>query len=155
MKPDDDNQEQKGVGAMPPSEEAPASSAVAIPHAPGQIWVEDRTRVGVGRGASVSGRLIFHEPVRIEGHFRGEVSATDLVVIAEGGSIHGRVRATRMLVLGELRGDLAGCERAVLGPRSRFYGRIETASLVVCEGAYIDGDVRMPKASLRPASRSA
>jgi cytoskeletal protein CcmA (bactofilin family) len=153
--PEDDNQETRAVGTMLPTDQALTSAAAAVPHAPGPMWVEDRTRVGVGRGASVSGRLVFHEPVRIEGHFRGEVSASDLVVIAEEGSVHGRVRAARMLILGELRGDLAGCERAVLGPRSRFYGRLETASLTICEGAYIDGDVRMPKASAHRVSRSA
>ncbi len=154
MKPPDYIKGTKGEGLALPGEQAPGPAAT-IPRAPGQVWVEERTRVAVGRGAGVSGRLIFHEPVRIEGHFRGEVSASDLVVIAEEGSVHGRVRAPRMLILGELRGDLTGCERAVLGPRSHVYGRIETASLTVCEGAYLDGDVRMPKASLARESRSA
>jgi cytoskeletal protein CcmA (bactofilin family) len=136
-----------------PQEQVPAPSAT-VPYAPGQVWVEERTRVAVGRGASISGRLIFHEPVRIEGYFRGEVVATDLVVIAQEGSVQGRVRAPRMLVLGELRGDVTECERIVLGPRSRLYGRIETVSLTICEGAYLDGDIRMPKAALDRARQT-
>jgi cytoskeletal protein CcmA (bactofilin family) len=121
--------------------------AATIPRAPGQAWVEERTRVAVGRGASVSGRLIFHEPVRIEGSFRGEVNAADLLVIANDGSVEGRVRAPRMLILGELRGELTGCHRLVLGPRSRVHGRIETIILTVCEGAHLEGEVRMPRTS--------
>jgi hypothetical protein len=41
-----------------------------LPNTPGQAWIEERTRVAVGRGINVSGRLVFQEPVRIEGRFR-------------------------------------------------------------------------------------
>src|SRR5713226_5214129 len=81
-----------------------------VPNAPGQAWVEERTRVAVARNITVSGRLVFHEPVRIEGRFRGEVSSVD---------------------------------RVVLGPRSRVFGRIEAKRLTICEGALLNGDVRM------------
>ncbi len=91
----------------------------------------------------VAGRLVFTEPASIEGRFRGEVRSSDLVVIAETGVIEGKVFAPRLLVMGELRGDIAGAERVVLGPGSRVYGNIEVRSLTICEGAYFDGGVRM------------
>ena len=122
-----------------------------IPPAPGASWVEERTRVAVGRNVNVSGRLVFQEPVRIEGKFRGEVSSSELVVISEYGSIEGRVRSPRLLVLGELRGDVVGALLVVLGARGRVFGRIEANSLRVCEGAILEGDVRVCGAG--PASR--
>lgn len=125
----------------------PAGPVAEVPRAPGQAWVEERTRVAVGREAHVSGRLVFHEPVRIEGRFRGEVSSLDLVVISAEGSIEGRVRAPRLLILGELRGDIIGAARVVLGPKSRINGRIEAQQLTICEGASINGDIRMPGAA--------
>jgi cytoskeletal protein CcmA (bactofilin family) len=124
------------------------SPALVIPHAPGQEWVEERTRIAVARNVNVSGRLIFQEPVRIEGRFRGEVSSTDLVVISENASVEGHVRAPRLMVLGELRGDAVGSKFVVLGPGARVFGRIEAESLTVCEGARLNGDVSMP--ALRP-----
>jgi cytoskeletal protein CcmA (bactofilin family) len=117
---------------------------ISIPPIPGQAWVDERTRVAVGRNVNVSGRLVFQEPVRIEGNLRGEVTSSDLVVISEHGSIEGRVRAPRLLVLGELRGDVTESRLVVLGPRARFFGRIEAGSLRVCEGALLEGDVVMP-----------
>jgi cytoskeletal protein CcmA (bactofilin family) len=152
MKNDDNLTGPKPVGRTEPKETA--GPAAVVPYAPGQVWVEERTRVAVGRGATISGRLIFHEPVRIEGYFRGEVIATDLVVIAQEGSVQGKIRAPRTLILGELRGDINECERVVLGPRARVYGRVETSALTICEGAYLDADVRMPKASLERAKQS-
>ena len=109
----------------------------------GGAWTEERTRVAVGRNVNVSGKLIFHEPVRIEGRFRGEVRSAELVVVAEGAMIEGRVFAPRLLVMGELRGDVTGCDRMALGPRSRVHGNIVTANLTVDEGAYLEGYVRV------------
>ena len=113
----------------------------ALPLAPGQAWIEERTRVAVSRNINVSGKLVFQEPVRIEGHFRGEVSSSDLVVISEGGAVDGRVKTPRLLILGELRGDIVGSKSVVLGPRSRVKGRIEAERLTVCEGARLEGDL--------------
>ncbi len=114
-----------------------------IPQDAGAAWAEERTRVAVGRNVNVSGKLIFSEPVRIEGRFRGEVRSAELVVIAEEGSVEGTVTAPRLLVMGELRGDIAGCDRVVLGPRAKVFGNIATRNLTVREGAYFEGTVRM------------
>jgi cytoskeletal protein CcmA (bactofilin family) len=117
--------------------------AGALPNAPGQAWIEERTRVAVTRNVNVSGRLIFQEPVRIEGRFRGEISSSELIVISEEGSVDGRVKTPRVLILGELQGDIVGSKSVVLGPRARVRANIEADSLTVCEGARLDGDVRV------------
>jgi cytoskeletal protein CcmA (bactofilin family) len=113
----------------------------SMPLAPGQAWIEERTRVAVSRNINVSGKLVFQEPVRIEGRFRGEVSSSDLVVISEEGTVDGRVKTPRALILGELQGDIIGSKSVVLGPRSRVRGRIEAERLTVCEGARLEGDL--------------
>jgi cytoskeletal protein CcmA (bactofilin family) len=100
-------------------------------------------RVAVGRNINVSGRLIFHEPVSLEGRFRGEVSSAELVVIAEEGTIEGKVRAPRLLIMGELRGDVVASKRVVLGPHARVHGNIEAENLAINEGAHFYGHVQM------------
>ncbi|HEY6298502.1 MAG TPA: polymer-forming cytoskeletal protein [Candidatus Binatus sp.] len=117
-------------------------------------WAEARTRVAVGRNVNVSGKLIFHEPVRIEGRFKGEVRSVELVVIGEDGMVEGKVFAPRLLIMGELRGDVVGCEGVVLGPRAKFFGNIETRELTVAEGAYLDGNVRMTRNSAEKTAAS-
>jgi cytoskeletal protein CcmA (bactofilin family) len=127
------------------SEHESALGSAQIPNQPAAAWVEERTRVAVGRNINVAGRLIFHEPVRIEGQFRGEVSSAELVVISEEGRIEGKVRAPRLLIMGELRGDVEGTRRVVIGPHGRVHGNIETESLTICEGAQLWGHVRMTR----------
>ncbi|HVN64489.1 MAG TPA: polymer-forming cytoskeletal protein, partial [Candidatus Binataceae bacterium] len=106
-------------------------------------WTAEHARVAVGRNVNVSGKLIFNEPVRIEGRFRGEVRSDSLVVIAETGMVEGKVTAPRLVVLGEMRGDIEGSERVMLGPHSKAIGNIDTRKLTICEGAWMDGHVRM------------
>jgi cytoskeletal protein CcmA (bactofilin family) len=125
-----------------------------IPQDAGVAWAEERTRVAVGRNVNVSGKLIFHEPVRIEGRFRGEVHSVELVVVGEEGMIEGKVFAPRLLVMGELRGDVVGCDRMVLGPRAKFFGNIQTRNLIVAEGAHLDGNVRMTGISVEKTAVS-
>lgn len=117
------------------------------PNAPGRTWIEERTRVAVSRNINVSGRLIFQEPVRIEGRFRGEISSSELVVISEGAVVEGRARTPRLLVLGELHGEVLGSKSVVLGPHAKVDATVETENLTVCEGAKLEGDIRV----IRPA----
>ena len=119
-------------------------------HSP-NAWVQERTRVAVGQGVNVSGRLIFNEPVRIEGTFRGEVSSSSLVVIAETGTVEGKMKASKLVVLGEMRGDIVDASRAYLGSHARVYGDITAENLTVCEGAYFSGNVKMTS---RPVAES-
>lgn len=114
-----------------------------IPFDAGSAWAEARTRVAVGRNVNVSGKLIFNEPVRVEGRFRGEVRSGELVVISESGMVEGKITAPRLLIMGELRGDVSGCDRIVLGTRAKVFGNIEARNLTVREGAYLDATVHM------------
>jgi cytoskeletal protein CcmA (bactofilin family) len=116
-------------------------TAGSLPYVPGATWIEERTRLAVSRNINVSGKLVFQEPVRIEGNFRGEVSSGDLVVISEEGAVNGRIHAPRILILGELHGDVFGAKSVVLGARSHVKGRIEAETLTVCEGARLEGDL--------------
>jgi len=142
----------EAIGARTSSTAVPGESfrqpAPILPHTPGDAWIEERTRVAVGRGINVSGRLVFQEPVRIEGRFRGEVSSSELVVISEQASVEGKVRTPRVLILGELSGDIVGAKSTVLGPRARVRGNIDTENLTICEGAQLEGDVRTGAAAV-------
>jgi cytoskeletal protein CcmA (bactofilin family) len=134
----------QGRGAKTPDQSSMTETYSAqIPFDAGTAWAEARTRVAVGRNVNVSGKLIFNEPVRIEGRFRGEVRSVDLVVISEPGMVEGKITAPRLLIMGELRGDVTGCDRIVLGTRAKVFGNIEARNLTVREGAYLDATVHM------------
>ncbi len=108
-------------------------------------------RPSLGPDTAVSGRLSFTVPTRIDGRLRGEVRASDLLVVGEDAVVEGVVRAQTLVVLGEVRGDIRGAERVEIGPGGRLMGTVETHSLVVKAGGCLDGDCRIspPRATLR------
>ncbi len=103
-------------------------------------------RPSLGPDTAVSGRLSFTVPTRIDGRLRGEVRASDLLVVGEDAVVEGVVRALRLVVLGEVRGDIRGAECVEIGPGGRLMGTVETNSLIVKEGGCLDGDCRISPA---------
>lgn len=103
-------------------------------------------RTSLGPDTAVSGRLSFTVPTRIEGRLRGEVRASDLLVVGEDAVVEGIVRAQRLVVLGEVRGDIRGADLVEIGPGGRLMGTVETHSLVVKKGGCLDGDCRIAPA---------
>jgi cytoskeletal protein CcmA (bactofilin family) len=100
-------------------------------------------RTSLGPDTVVNGRLSFTEPTRIEGTLRGEVRASDMLVVGETATVQGVVRALKLIVLGEVRGEARAAEWVEIGRSGRLTGKIEAQSLVVREGGYLNGDCRI------------
>ena len=100
-------------------------------------------RPSLGSDTSISGRLSFTGPTRIDGRLRGEVRANELLVVGEDAIVEGVVRAAQLVVLGEVRGDVRGAERVEIAPGGRLMGSVEAQSLIVRAGGYLDGDCRI------------
>lgn len=123
--------------APPPPPPRPADPAPAFLTPPAHI------RAMLDRESTVSGKLSFAGPTRIDGTLRGEVRASDLLVIGECGSVDGTVRAVSLLVLGRVDGQVLGAERVEVGPQGRLTGSVETQVLVVHDGGQIEADCRV------------
>lgn len=116
-------------------------------------WREIRTFLDPG--TQVSGKLNFTTPTRIEGRMRGEVRASDLLVIARGGQLQGTVWPTSLVVAGEVRGQILGADRVEIQPGGRVAGTIETKVLIIADGAIFEGDCRMAADAAREIEQPA
>lgn len=140
----------------------PGTAVAKTPATTEMVALTPVLRPSLGPDTSVTGRLSFTMPTRIDGKLRGEVHATDMLLIGEQGYVEGIVRAPTLVVLGEVRGEVRGAERVEIGPGGRVMGSVETHSLVVKEGGCLDGDCRIapPRSTVHvlrpvPASGSA
>ena len=133
-----------------PAADVPPPSAAAAPD-PQKVTTAQMPRPSLGSDTSISGRLSFTGPTRIDGRLRGEVRANELLVVGEDAVVEGVVRAAQLVVLGEVRGDVRGAERVEIAPGGRLMGTVEAQSLVVRPGGYLDGDCRIapPRTALR------
>ena len=140
-------------GRLPAAPPPPPRAAEVAP--PEFLAPPPALRALLNKDSEVSGKLTFSGPTRIDGRLRGEVRGSDLLVIGESGYVRGVVRATRLVVLGCVEGDVLGAEHVEIGPHGALTGTIETRALEVREGGMLDGDVTVasPRATvlvLRP-----
>jgi cytoskeletal protein CcmA (bactofilin family) len=100
-------------------------------------------RVSLGPDAEVTGKLSFSVPTRIEGKLKGELRASNLLIIGQQAVIQATVWAERLVVLGEVRGQVQGANRVQICAGGRVFGDVETKSLVIELGATFEGHARM------------
>jgi cytoskeletal protein CcmA (bactofilin family) len=98
----------------------------------------------IDQGSEFEGKLSFRDTVRIDGRFRGEIASENTLIVGESGEIHATIRSNTVVVSGLVEGDIIAARKVVLHKTARVHGNLETPSLVVEEGAAMDGNIKMP-----------
>lgn len=133
---------------MQPGSLAPVNTPPPLATPP-QMRVPELPKIGdsamslVSKDAVWEGKLNCAGDIRIEGRVNGEVETRGTLFIAAEAHIEGTVRARNVMLAGELTGDLACQERLEILPGGVARGDIETATLVVHEGAFLESKFQM------------
>lgn len=108
----------------------------------------------VGEGMSVHGELRFTEGLRIDGEVQGDVIATgearSILVISEKARVYGKVKASHVIINGEVRGPVLCDELLELQPKARIVGEVRYEVLEMHPGALIDGELRPLRSTDKP-----
>ncbi|MGH7384723.1 MAG: bactofilin family protein [Candidatus Rokuibacteriota bacterium] len=99
----------------------------------------------IDEGSEMEGRYTFRGTVMLNGKFKGEISSDDTLVIGERAVIIADIRAGRLLVSGDVTGNLRALERIELKRTARVHGDVEAPVVVLEEGALFEGHCRMAK----------
>ena len=105
----------------------------------------------IDQGSEFEGKLSFKDTVRIDGTFRGEIQSDNTLIVGETGEIDATIRSNIVVVSGAVVGDIFAKRQVTLHKNARVEGNVETASLVVEEGAIFNGKVTMAQ----PGAKSA
>ena len=97
----------------------------------------------IDQGSSFEGKLSFKDTVRIDGHFSGEISSENTLIVGESGEIEALIHSQTVVVSGSVTGDVVAARQLVLHKTARLEGNVETPSLVVEEGAVLNGQLKM------------
>jgi cytoskeletal protein CcmA (bactofilin family) len=97
----------------------------------------------VAAEATWEGKLRSEGDIRVEGVVRGEIETASTLVIAPEAQVHGTVRARNIMIGGDVEGDVTCDERLEILPGGSARGQINSGTLVVHEGAYIDSRFQM------------
>jgi cytoskeletal protein CcmA (bactofilin family) len=115
------------------------------------------TSAFLGKGCSVTGKLVFQGAVRIEGHVEGEVTAQDTLVIGETAMVNAQITGTSVVVHGTVKGDVTARKRLEIHAPGKVFGNINVPSLVIHEGVVFEGQCTMGGGEVQrvdPAPRS-
>jgi cytoskeletal protein CcmA (bactofilin family) len=107
----------------------------------------------VGADASLRGDLKSKGDIVIAGALEGEVSSEAKVVIAQGGSITGRVTATEIVIEGRLSGDSAALKSLSILSSAEVRGDVTTPVIMIEPGATFVGRCSMTEQVVAGATK--
>ena len=90
-------------------------------------------------GTTVSGKLSYDCPVKIDSRFSGELKVRDLLVLGPNAEVKADISAEHLQVEGSLVGKVRVSGWIEILPGGRFQGNIEAGSLRVHPGGVFDG----------------
>jgi len=100
----------------------------------------------LGRGAKIVGTISFDGPAQIEGEVEGEVTSTDTLTIGKTATLKASIKGATVIVHGQVTGNIEASSRLELVAPSRVDGDVTTTTLVVQEGAVLNGKCQMGSA---------
>jgi len=99
----------------------------------------------IGKGTTVLGDAQVQNSLRIDGKIKGNIRATDTVVVGKEGEVEGRIQTKHLLLAGKVNGNIAASGKVFLESTASVFGDIQALKLVIDEGAYFDGKCSMKK----------
>lgn len=109
----------------------------------------------IAAGTRIVGDLESPGVVKVDGRIEGSIIGARQVLLGRDGAVIGNVQADEIVIGGAVQGMITASERLELQGTALVNGDIETKSIVVLEGARINGAVRMTDlASSPPVSAS-
>ena len=99
----------------------------------------------LGPGAKINGKLHFDGQATIDGEVEGEVIAQGHVTVGQQATIKGKISAASITVQGKVIADVQADKRLEVQPPGSVVGDVTTQSLVIGDGAVLEGHVSMKK----------
>lgn len=101
----------------------------------------------ISEGTHVKGTLETKNDIRIAGKLEGEANAKGKLIVATTGKVDGDIEAVDADIAGELKGEIHVSNKLVLRQSAVINGDLYTKSLLVEEGAQINGACHMSESS--------
>lgn len=97
----------------------------------------------IAAGMTITGDLQTAGVIKIDGEINGSIVGARQVLLGRSGVVRGNVAAGEVVVGGSVEGSVSAQDRLELQSTAIVSGDIDTRSIVVVEGAKINGRVRM------------
>jgi cytoskeletal protein CcmA (bactofilin family) len=86
-----------------------------------------------------SGTLRFDKPFLIQGKVSGEISATSLLMIAEEAVVDANIKASKVIILGTVKGNVSATDKVEVAITGRLTGNVTAPEVTMETGCYFSG----------------
>ncbi len=100
----------------------------------------------IGEGDQLDGEFFLNGSLRIDGSLKGRVRSKAKVIIGENARVYTSIYAKIIIVSGRVDGNLYAAESIHLLHTAKIYGDILSPNLVIQEGVFLQGRVKIIKA---------
>jgi cytoskeletal protein CcmA (bactofilin family) len=98
----------------------------------------------LGQGTRFEGKLHFEGRVRIDGHFTGEISSPDVLVIGEGAEVEGEIDVAAVIIKGGVvRANVRATESIELYVPAVVTGTLHAPEVFMDKGVQFSGSCTM------------
>jgi cytoskeletal protein CcmA (bactofilin family) len=99
----------------------------------------------LGPGTKVNGKIHFDGPATIDGEVEGEIISQANLTIGQQATVKGKLSAASILVQGKVIADVQTEKKLEIQPPGSVVGDVSAQSLVVGDGAILEGHIAMKK----------
>jgi cytoskeletal protein CcmA (bactofilin family) len=104
---------------------------------------KDQINAFLGKDTEFEGKLSFTGAVRLDGRFKGEIFTEGTLIIGETAAIDADIRVARVIVSGQVRGNIVADERIEIKAPGKVYGNIHAPTVIIEEGVLFEGNCKM------------
>jgi cytoskeletal protein CcmA (bactofilin family) len=124
----------------PPFRETPAPvESASVTAAPRRVTDTQAKESLIASDLTIEGKIEGTGHVRIAGRFKGDVNVQGDLTIEAGAKLTGGVRAKRVIIAGELEGNIEGAIRVELLEGGVLIGDVKAGALTVAAGSRMRG----------------
>ena len=110
----------------------------------------------LGRGTSIEGHMEVSQSLRIDGVFKGSLSATDTLIVGSTGELADvDVKVKNAIIGGKVKGNVTASNKITLESTSSLEGDLTAKLLVIEEGALFTGNCTSGEKADSMSSRNA
>ena len=91
------------------------------------------------------GTITCRDQILVAGIVEGDIDCGGIVWIAKKGKIYANVYARKVVVEGEINGNIESAEYVELKSEGRLIGSLKAAKIRMAPGCYFDGEVSMQR----------
>lgn len=120
---------------------SPAPAPTPAPAAPRPAAEREAKESLIAADLSIEGKIEGAGHIRIAGRFKGDVHVQGDLTIEHGAKLNGGVRARKVIIAGELEGNIDAASRVELLDSGVMIGDVKAGVLIVAAGSRMRGQV--------------